>query len=346
MAREIQVASAVAERVHLQDLAPELAARAVLHVALQLGASRFHASLDVVLGHAPRPEISFELSQVHLDHPRAGESLVVASPQPQAAAKPEEREGVDGHVGGVDLCLRADAELSNPQVQRHAEHIERGVVEESLDLDQRRPRPSQQPNHARRIFGAQPGSADEILAIQPERRALGVGIPLQHLLHIVSERVEASRRGPVVFAKIHQVGLFYVHSPREPVSELVDGFLALVAGGTVDDAASRLVVEPKNERAMHVQLPLEKVFAQVVPERRRELPRHGVHDARHAIGDGQLGAFDEVPPDVAEEFQNRLRLSIRLLLRVAQSFPPKFVAAAFPVHERTEEVVRVPSRVR
>ena len=123
------------------------------------------------------------------------------------------------------------------------------------------------------------------------------------------------------------------------MSELVDGFLALVAGGTVDDAACRLVVESKNERAMHVQLPLEKVFGQVVPERRRELPRHGVDDARHAIGDGQLGAFDEVPPDVAEKFQNRLRISIRLLLRVAQSFPPKFVAAGFPVHERTKEVV-------
>ena len=84
----------------------------------------------------------------------------------------------------------------------------------------------------------------------------------------------------------------------------------------------------------------------MVPESRRELPRHGICDGGHATGDGQLGAFDEFPPDVAEEFQNRLRLSIRLLLRVAQSFPPEFVAAVLPVHERTEEVVRVLSRVR
>jgi hypothetical protein len=244
-------------------------------------------------------------------------------------------------VGGLDLGLRADVEHANPQLQRHAELLEVVVVEELLDIVQRLPRPAQQTKHARRVYAAQPGSADKIFITQPERRALGDRVILQIRLDIVSERFEASRRGPVAFVTVDVRGRFQVHSPRKPVRELVDAFLPL-CDGSVDDAAFGLVVEPQNGRPVHVQLPLEEILREVVSEIRRELLGHRVHDGSNTIGDHQLGTADVVTPDVAEEPQNRL---IRPFPRVAHSFPPEPVASnfrqRFPVHQGTEERVRV-----
>ena len=354
MAREIQVASAAAELLELEHLAPELAARALLHVALQLGASRAQLLLDVVLGHVLRLQVLFENIQVLLDHSRAGESLAVGvCPDSQAYAKKEESVRVDGHVGGLDLGLRADGEHANPQAQLRAEIIELAVVEERLDLVQRLPRPSQQTKHARRVFEAQPRFGDKIFVTQPEHRALGDRVLLQLRLDLVSERVEALRRGPVAFAKVFKVdelGLFPVHLPRKPVNELVDAFPPSL-DVSVDDAAYVPGVEPQNERPVHVLLPLEEILREVVPESRRELAGHRVHDVRNIGGDVQDGTADDIPPDVAEAIQNRRpRRSIRLLLRVAQSFPPELVARfsrqIFPVHQGTEELVRVQFWVR
>ena len=208
----------------------------------------------------------------------------------------------------MDLGLRADGERADPQLQLHALSFEVVVGADLLDLDERVPRPSQQTKHARRVYAAQPRLGDKIFITQPERRALGDRVILQIRLDIVSERVEALRRGPVAFVfvfKVDELGLFPVHSPRKPVRELVDAFPPLVFVSAHDASVGR-DVEPQNERPVHLQLTLEEVFREVVPERRGELFRHRVQDIGHIARDLQHRTA-AAAPDLAEE-KHRIRL--------------------------------------